>query len=44
MIVTNFGREGYIKKALDLGISDFILKYRATPDEVAGKIKQTLNT
>jgi len=42
MIITNFGREEYIKKALDLGIKEFILKHRATPDEVSDKIKQAL--
>jgi len=42
MIITNFGQEDYIKKALDLGIKEFILKYRATPDEVSDKIKQAL--
>jgi CheY-like chemotaxis protein len=42
MIITNFGQDENIRQALDLGVEEFILKYRATPDEVGEKINQVL--
>lgn len=41
-ILTNIGQEEAVKEALESGAVDFILKYRFTPAEVVGKVKQTL--
>lgn len=43
IVITNFGQEDNVKKAFTLGAEDFILKYQATPAEVAQKIKNILS-
>jgi two-component system, NarL family, response regulator DesR len=40
LILTVFGRPGYLRKAIDAGISGFLLK-DAAPDELAAAIRRT---
>ena len=40
LILTVFGRPGYLRKAIDAGVSGFLLK-DAPPDELAAAIRQT---
>ncbi|HKW72007.1 MAG TPA: response regulator transcription factor [Candidatus Dormibacteraeota bacterium] len=40
LILTVFGRPGYLRKAIDAGVSGFLLK-DAPPDELAGAIRRT---
>lgn len=44
IMLTNFGNEENVKKALDLGAEDFILKYKVVPSEVVDKIKSYLES
>ena len=43
IMLTNFGQENLVKQAYDLGVSDFLLKYKVTQEEMAQKISQTLS-
>ncbi|PIS21608.1 response regulator [candidate division WWE3 bacterium CG_4_10_14_0_2_um_filter_42_7] len=42
IMLTNFGNEENISKAIDMGAEDFILKYKVVPSEVVDKIEQLL--
>ena len=43
-VLTNFGDEANIKKALEGGAEDFILKYKIVPSELAQKVDTFFNT
>lgn len=38
IMLTNFGQEDMVKKAYELGASDYIIKYSVTPDEVVKRV------
>lgn len=42
IMLTNFGNEENINKAIDMGAEDFILKYKVVPSEVVDKLEQIL--
>ncbi len=42
LILTNFGNEENVKKAIDSGAEDFILKYKSVPSEVVAKVEEIL--
>ena len=42
LMLTNFGNEENIKKAIDNGAEDFILKYKSVPSEVVSKVEEIL--
>lgn len=42
IIVTNFGQEGNISRALQIGAEEVVLKYQATPAEIVQKVKDYL--
>lgn len=44
IMLTNFGNEENVEKALNLGAEDFILKYKIVPSEVVDKIKSYLES
>lgn len=43
IMLTNFGQENLIQQAFNLGIADYLLKYKVTPEEMSQKVSQTLN-
>lgn len=43
IMLTNFGQENLIQQAFNLGITDYLLKYKVTPSEMAQKVNQVLN-
>lgn len=43
MMLTNFGQENLVKQAINLGSSEFLLKYKITPGEMVEKVKQLLS-
>lgn len=43
IMLTNFGQENLIQQAFNLGIADYLLKYKVTPSEMAQKVNQVLN-
>lgn len=43
MVVTNFGQEGNISRALQIGAEEVVLKYQATPAEIVQKVKDLLD-
>lgn len=42
IVLTNLAGDDYIKKAMDLGAKDYIIKTQFTPKEVLEKIKEIL--
>lgn len=42
MMLTNFGNEENVKRALESGAEDFILKYKIVPSEVVDKVEAAL--
>mgnify|MGYP005635214885 FL=1 len=42
IMVTNYGNDENVKKALELGASDYVLKYNIVPSELSKKVAQTL--
>lgn len=44
LMLTNFGQEDLVKQAFSLGATDYLLKYRVTPGEMADKVKQILSS
>lgn len=38
IMLTNFGNEENVKKAIDTGAEDFILKFKSVPSEVVSKV------
>lgn len=43
IMLTNFGQENLIQQAYNLGVTDYLLKYKVTQEEMAGKIEATLS-
>jgi CheY-like chemotaxis protein len=43
IMLTNFGQENLIQQAYNLGVTDYLLKYKVTQEEMAGKIEQILS-
>lgn len=43
IMLTNFGNEENVKKAIDGGAEDFILKYKSVPSEVVAKVAEILS-
>jgi CheY-like chemotaxis protein len=43
LMLTNFGQENLVQQAFGLGASDYLLKYKVTPAEMAEKVTQVLN-
>lgn len=44
IMLTNFGQENLIQQAFNLGITDYLLKYKVTPEEMSQKVNQVLNS
>ncbi len=44
IMLTNFGQENLIQQAFNLGVNDYLLKYKITPEEMLEKISQVLGT
>jgi len=42
IMVTNYGNDENVKKALELGASDYVLKYNIVPSELSKKVAQFL--
>jgi two-component system response regulator MtrA len=42
IVVTNYGNDENVKKALELGASDYVLKYNIVPSELSKKVAQLL--
>lgn len=43
VMLTNFGQDELVKKALSLGATDVMLKYNLTPGEIKTRIENTLS-
>jgi DNA-binding response OmpR family regulator len=41
-MLSNLGQEDDIKKAMDMGANDYLVKAHFTTEEIVGKIKKTL--
>lgn len=41
-MLTNFGHDDMVKEALNLGASDYILKYQVSGEDLVKKVKQIL--
>lgn len=44
IILTNFGQENLIQQAFNLGVTDYLLKYKVTPTEMKEKVNQVLSS
>lgn len=44
IMLTNYGSEDNVKKALESGASDYIMKYKILPSELSDKIELVLGT
>lgn len=44
IMLTNFGQENLIQQAFNLGITDYLLKYKVTPEEMSQKVAQVLSS
>lgn len=44
IMLTNFGQENLVQQAFSLGATDYLLKYKVTPAEMAEKVAQVLST
>lgn len=42
LMLTNFGQENLVQQAFSLGATDYLLKYKVTPAEMAQKVAQVL--
>ncbi len=42
LMVTNYGNDANVKKALELGAEDYVLKYNVVPSELSEKVSQIL--
>ncbi len=40
IMLTNYGQENLIQQAFNLGVSEYLLKYKVTPAEMVDKVKQ----
>ncbi len=43
IMLTNFGQDDLVKKALNMGATDYLLKYNMTPGEIVEKVKKILS-
>lgn len=43
LMLTNFGQENMVQQAFTLGATDYLLKYKVTPSEIAEKVDQVLS-
>lgn len=43
VMLTNFGQENLVQQAFTLGVTDYLLKYKVTPAEMAEKVAQVLS-
>ena len=44
IMLTNFGQENLIQQAFNLGVTDYLLKYKVTPSEMSEKVGQVLSS
>ena len=44
VMLTNFGQENLVQQAFSSGATDYLLKYKVTPSEMAEKVGQILTT
>ncbi|MFC1721914.1 response regulator transcription factor [Patescibacteria group bacterium] len=44
LLLTNLGQEGDIKKGIELGAADYLIKANFTPNEVVAKVKKILGS
>lgn len=44
LMLTNFGQENLIQRAFNSGATDYLLKYKVTPAEMADKVGQILQS
>ncbi|RLC38807.1 response regulator [Candidatus Falkowbacteria bacterium] len=44
IMLSNLGQEDDIKKAMDMGADDYLVKAHFTTEEIVGKIKKVLNS
>ncbi len=44
VMLTNFGQENLVQQAFSSGATDYLLKYKVTPAEMAEKVGQVLTT
>lgn len=44
IMLTNFGQENLVQQAFSLGATDYLLKYKVTPAEMASKVDQILTS
>lgn len=42
VMLTNFGQENLVKQSFSLGATDYLLKYKVTPAEMADKVDKLL--
>ena len=42
LMVTNYGNDSNVKKALELGAFDYVLKYNVVPSDLSEKVAQAL--
>jgi len=42
LMVTNYGNDSNVKKALELGAFDYVLKYNVVPSDLSEKVSQAL--
>jgi len=43
LVLSNFGEKNDIKRSLDLGAAEYLIKSHYTPDEIVEEIKKILN-
>lgn len=43
IMLTNFGQEDLVKQAVNLGSTEYLLKYNITPGEIIKKVSEVLN-
>lgn len=43
VMLTNFGQENLVQQAFTLGASDYLIKYKVTPAEMADKVAQLIH-
>lgn len=43
IMLTNFGQENLVQQAFSLGATDYLLKYKVTPAEMADKVAEILS-
>ncbi len=43
VMLTNFGQENLVQQAFTLGASDYLIKYKVTPAEMADKVAQLVH-